>query len=123
MRGGRESGPNTKIVGKACQDYDNSVYMLSYVAWYVSKNEPRTRTEFLLDLINLVAIIVVGVQHNRTGDTFELGQSYWFTVCSTAASTFTNLTLIYDMWATPDFASSGKNLVSIQMSTPNYFSL
>lgn len=61
-----------------------------------------------IDLINIVTVIVFGVEH-RFDDGFTYGESFWMTVCSTAASTITNVSLIYDYVKTPDFAKSGKS--------------
>jgi hypothetical protein len=61
------------------------------------------------DLINIVAVTTFGVQH-RFNDGFTYGQSFWMTVCSTAASTITNATLIWDLYWTPDFNKSGMDI-------------
>lgn len=58
------------------------------------------------DTINIVTVITFGVEH-RFNDGFTYGQSFWMTVCSTIASSFTNLTLVTDLIRTPDFAQSG----------------
>ena len=58
------------------------------------------------DLINISAVTIFGVQH-RFDDGFTYGQSFWFTVCSTIASTATNVTLIIDYSRTKDFINSG----------------
>ncbi|KAJ7199234.1 hypothetical protein GGX14DRAFT_662452 [Mycena pura] len=67
------------------------------------------------DLINIIAVTVFGVEH-RFHDGFTYGQSFWLTVCSTIVSSFTNLTLIYDLLFTPDFANSGSGLTRRQRS-------
>ncbi|KAJ7636869.1 hypothetical protein FB45DRAFT_907554 [Roridomyces roridus] len=67
------------------------------------------------DLINIIAVTIFGVEH-RFNDGFTYGQSFWVTVCSTAVSTFTNLTLIYDLVLTPDFEKSGSGLTRRQRS-------
>ena len=59
-----------------------------------------------LDIINIVAVTTFGVAH-RFDDGFTYGQSFWMTVCSTAASSITNVTIIMDYWQTPEFARSG----------------
>jgi potassium channel subfamily K, other eukaryote len=64
------------------------------------------------DIINIVAVTVFGVQH-RFSDGFTYGQSFWMTVCSTAASTITNATLLWDLYRTPDFNKSGMNILFI----------
>ena len=58
------------------------------------------------DLINISAVTIFGVQH-RFDDGFTYGQSFWFTICSTIASTATNVTLITDYFRTKDFINSG----------------
>ncbi|EKM56497.1 uncharacterized protein PHACADRAFT_194104 [Phanerochaete carnosa HHB-10118-sp] len=65
------------------------------------------------DIINIVAVTVFGVQH-RFDDGFTYGQSFWLTICSTAASTITNFTVILDYISTPDFARSGSGLTRRQ---------
>ncbi|KAL0957982.1 hypothetical protein HGRIS_000159 [Hohenbuehelia grisea] len=67
------------------------------------------------DLINIIAVTVFGIQH-RFDDGFTYGQSFWMTVCSTVASTFTNITLIIDFVRTSDFANSGSGLTRKQRS-------
>jgi hypothetical protein len=62
----------------------------------------------MTDLINIVAVTIFGVQH-RLADGFTYGQSYWLTICSTAASCVTNATLIWDLYRTADFSKSGKH--------------
>ena len=61
------------------------------------------------DLINIVAITIFGVEH-RFDDGFTYGQSFWLTVCSTIASTITNVTVIVDYVRTPQFSRSGAYL-------------
>ncbi|KAK7685004.1 hypothetical protein QCA50_011839 [Cerrena zonata] len=67
----------------------------------------------LHDVLNIVTIIIFGVEH-RFDDGFTYGESFWMTVCSTAASTVTNISLIYDYVKTPDFATSGSGLTRKQ---------
>ncbi|KAJ4466998.1 hypothetical protein J3R30DRAFT_3579783 [Lentinula aciculospora] len=69
----------------------------------------------LHDLINIIAVTTFGVE-NRFDDGFTYGQSFWMTLCSTIASTFTNAGLITDFLRTPDFASSGSGLTRKQRS-------
>jgi potassium channel subfamily K, other eukaryote len=64
----------------------------------------------MVDLINIVAVAVFRVQH-RFDDGFTYGQSFWMTVCSTIASSFTNATLIWDLYRTPDFNKSGGHIL------------
>jgi len=59
-----------------------------------------------IDMINISAVTIFGVEH-RFDDGFTYGQSFWFTVCSTIASTATNITLIIDYARTKDFVNSG----------------
>lgn len=61
----------------------------------------------VLDIINITTVTVFGIEH-RFDDGFTYGDSFWVTVCSTIASTITNVTLIIDYVKTPDFARSGK---------------
>ena len=63
--------------------------------------------EPIADVINITAVTIFGVEH-RFNDGFTYGDSFWVTVCSTIASTLTNVTLIMDYVQTPDFARSGK---------------
>ncbi|KZO90531.1 voltage-gated potassium channel, partial [Calocera viscosa TUFC12733] len=67
------------------------------------------------DIINVVTVTVFGVIH-RFNDGFTYGEAYWITVCSTIASTFVNITLIYDMVKTKDFSHSGSGLTAKQRS-------
>ncbi|CAK5272536.1 unnamed protein product [Mycena citricolor] len=67
------------------------------------------------DLINITAVTIFGIEH-RFNDGFTYGQSFWITVCSTAVSSFTNLTLITDLVRTPDFEHSGSGLTRRQRS-------
>ncbi|KAJ7056198.1 hypothetical protein C8F01DRAFT_993501 [Mycena amicta] len=67
------------------------------------------------DIINIIAVTIFGVEH-RFDDGFTYGQSFWITVCSTAVSSFTNLTLITDLIRTPDFENSGSGLTRRQRS-------
>jgi hypothetical protein len=66
--------------------------------------------DYMTDLINIVAVTVFGVEH-RFDDGFTYGQSFWMTVCSTIASSFTNATLIWDLSRTPDFNKSGRHIL------------
>ncbi|CAA7270244.1 unnamed protein product [Cyclocybe aegerita] len=67
------------------------------------------------DIINIPAVTIFGIQH-RFDDGFTYGQSFWMTVCSTLASTATNITLIVDYARTTDFAQSGSGLTRKQRS-------
>ncbi|KAJ3496516.1 hypothetical protein NLJ89_g10474 [Agrocybe chaxingu] len=67
------------------------------------------------DIINIPAVTIFGIQR-RFDDGFTYGQSFWMTVCSTLASTATNITLIIDYVRTKDFAQSGSGLTRKQRS-------
>jgi len=58
------------------------------------------------DILNVVTIVTFGVQH-RNSDGFVKGEAFWMTVFSTVISTITNLTLIWDLVVTPNFAEAG----------------
>src|ERR1700733_4640276 len=113
MRRLSQSVPDNKVSGTEGEDNDyplynipvNSRYVLLY---FLSRFELMDNT----DIINIVAVTVFGVQH-RFSDGFTYGQSFWMTVCSTAASTITNATLIWDLYRTPDFNKSGMNILFI----------
>ncbi|KDQ06151.1 hypothetical protein BOTBODRAFT_39792 [Botryobasidium botryosum FD-172 SS1] len=65
------------------------------------------------DIINAIACTIFAVAH-RYSDGFTYGQAFWFTLCSTIASLFTTVTLIWDWRTTPDFAKSGSGLTRKQ---------
>ncbi|GBE87357.1 hypothetical protein SCP_1100320 [Sparassis crispa] len=67
----------------------------------------------LHDIINICAVTIFGVEH-RNNDGFTYGQAFWMTLCSTIASTITNVGLIYDLARTPDFTNSGSGLTRKQ---------
>ncbi|KZT00659.1 uncharacterized protein LAESUDRAFT_665671 [Laetiporus sulphureus 93-53] len=67
------------------------------------------------DAINITAVTVFGVVH-RKDDGYTYGESFWMTLCSTIASTITNLNLIIDYIRIPDFANSGSGLTRKQRS-------
>ena len=62
-----------------------------------------------IDIINIICVTTFGVEH-RFNDGFTYGQSFWLTVCSTIASTITNVTVIVDYVRTPQFSRSGAYL-------------
>lgn len=62
------------------------------------------------DVINIIAVTVFGVEH-RFDDGFTYGDAFWMTLCSTIASTVTNISLIVDLIRTPDFAKRGMSSV------------
>ena len=61
---------------------------------------------FLADVINIIALTVVGVEHPHH-DGFTYGQAFWMIVVSTSVSSFVNVTLIVDLIRTRDFSESG----------------
>ncbi|KZT70402.1 voltage-gated potassium channel [Daedalea quercina L-15889] len=67
------------------------------------------------DAINIACVTTFGVIH-RVNDGFTYGQSFWMTLCSTIASTITNLSLIIDYIRTRNFAHSGSGLTRKQRS-------
>ncbi|KAI9069608.1 hypothetical protein FKP32DRAFT_1692107 [Trametes sanguinea] len=67
------------------------------------------------DLINIVAVTVFGVEH-RFDDGFTYGEAFWMTLCSTIASTVSNISLIVDFIRTPDFSRRGDGLTRKQRS-------
>lgn len=67
------------------------------------------------DIFNITVVTIFGVQH-RFDDGFTYGQAFWMTVCSTIASTITNVTLMIDYFRTPDFDNSGSGLTHKQRS-------
>nr|XP_031860724.1 uncharacterized protein CI109_003767 [Kwoniella shandongensis]KAA5527796.1 hypothetical protein CI109_003767 [Kwoniella shandongensis] len=81
------------------------------------------------DIINIIAVTIFGVVH-AVDDGFTYSEAFWLCVCSTAASMFTNATLIYDLIRTSDFKKSGsgltpkqRNLVIITMIILVYLAL
>ena len=66
----------------------------------------------VLDILNITVVTIFGVQH-RFDDGFTYGHAFWMTVCSTIASTITNVTLMIDYFRTPDFDNSGMDLLRI----------
>ncbi|KAI0698041.1 hypothetical protein C8T65DRAFT_742946 [Cerioporus squamosus] len=83
--------------------------------------EKRVQTVTLLcivfltihDIINIIAVTTFGVEH-RFDDGFTYGEAFWMTLCSTIASTVTNVSLIVDLIRTPDFAKRGSGLTRKQ---------
>ncbi|KIJ63107.1 hypothetical protein HYDPIDRAFT_29796 [Hydnomerulius pinastri MD-312] len=67
------------------------------------------------DIINITTVSIFGIEH-RYDDGFTYGESFWMTVCSTIASSVTNVTLIIDLVRTPDFERSGSGLTRRQRS-------
>ena len=81
------------------------------------------------DIINIIVLSIFGVIHS-VDDGFDYSQAFWLCVCSTAASFFTNCTLVYDIMHTKDFRHSGsgltvkqRNLVIVVMILLAYLAL
>ncbi|KAI0360452.1 hypothetical protein OH77DRAFT_1555853 [Trametes cingulata] len=95
--------------------------LIANVALVLRFLEKRVQTVTLLcivfltvhDIINIVAVTVFGVEH-RFDDGFTYGEAYWMTLCSTIASTITNVSLIVDLIRTPDFSRRGSGLTRKQ---------
>lgn len=66
----------------------------------------------ILDIFNITVLTIFGLRH-QFDDGFTYGQAFWMTVCSTIASTITNVTLMSDYYRTPDFNNSGMDLPRI----------
>ena len=58
------------------------------------------------DILNIVTVIIWAIQH-RFDDGFTNGEAFWMTICSTIVSSITNVTLIWDLVATPNFEKAG----------------
>ena len=84
-----------------------SIIFLTLHGWCLTYSTHGFYAHNSLDLINIVTVTIFGVGH-RFDDGFTYGESFWMTVCSTAASTITNISLIYDYIKTPDFSKSGE---------------
>lgn len=65
------------------------------------------------DIINIAALIAFGVIHG-VDDGFDYSEAFWMCVCSTTASFFTNITLVYDLIRTKQFRYSGSGLTPKQ---------
>ncbi|KAF8645936.1 hypothetical protein AX16_007467 [Volvariella volvacea WC 439] len=115
-----ETRPNTRILDTAlgfsiaCAIIANLCLLVRFMEKRV-KSMTWTCTVFLTihDAINITAVIAFGVTH-RFDDGFTFGQAFWMTVCSTIASTLTNVTLLFDILRTPNFATSGSGLTRKQ---------
>ncbi|KIJ29275.1 hypothetical protein M422DRAFT_71237 [Sphaerobolus stellatus SS14] len=70
---------------------------------------------FIHDIINIVTVTIFGIEH-RFNDGFTYGQAYWLVVASTVVSLFTTVTLMWDLWTTPQFAKSGSGITRKQRS-------
>ncbi|TFY70758.1 hypothetical protein EVG20_g2255 [Dentipellis fragilis] len=117
-----ESKPNTAILD-AGLGISMACAVLANVALVTRFMERRVKLMTILcilllsahDLINITAVTVFGVQH-RFDDGFTYGEAYWMTVCSTIVTSIVNITLIWDLVVTPNFASSGSGLTRKQRS-------
>ncbi|CDO70185.1 hypothetical protein BN946_scf184774.g13 [Trametes cinnabarina] len=97
--------------------------VLANVALVLRFLEKRVQTVTLVcivaltvhDLINIVAVTVFGIEH-RFDDGFTYGEAFWMTLCSTIASTVSNISLIVDFIRTPDFSRRGSGLTRKQRS-------
>ncbi|KAF9236056.1 hypothetical protein BU15DRAFT_89330 [Melanogaster broomeanus] len=117
-----ETRPNPVVLGiglgfsMACALLANACLIMRFL-------EKRVKTMTILctvflsihDIINIVAVVIFGVEH-RFNDGFTYGEPFWMTVCSTVASSVTNVTLIIDLIRTPDFDRSGSGLTRRQRS-------
>ncbi|KAK1219250.1 Potassium channel [Marasmius sp. AFHP31] len=117
-----ETKPNTLILNVGL-GFSMVCAVIANVALVVRFLEIRVRAMTLIcvgaltihDIINITAVTVFGVEH-RFDDGYTYGTSFWMTLCSTIASTATNLTLIVDVIRTPDFGNSGSGLTRKQRS-------
>ncbi|KAI0827166.1 hypothetical protein BC628DRAFT_1409942 [Trametes gibbosa] len=95
--------------------------LIANVALVLRFLEKRVQTVTLIciifltvhDVINIVTVTVFGVEH-RFDDGFTYGEAFWMTLCSTIASTITNISLIVDFVRTPDFSRRGSGLTRKQ---------
>ncbi|KAI0674561.1 hypothetical protein C8Q78DRAFT_1015567 [Trametes maxima] len=95
--------------------------LVANVALVLRFLEKRVQTVTLLcivfltvhDVINIVTVTIFGVEH-RFDDGFTYGEAFWMTLCSTIASTITNISLIVDLIRTPDFSKRGSGLTRKQ---------
>ena len=65
------------------------------------------------DSINTAAVTAFGVIHS-VNDGFDYSEAFWLCLCSTVASAFTHVTLIYDLVKTKNFRKSGSGLTPKQ---------
>ncbi|CCM01199.1 uncharacterized protein FIBRA_03247 [Fibroporia radiculosa] len=93
--------------------FDRVRNICEYLSYHAIRREvvddyllpPIALSLVFLDVIDIIAVTVFGVVH-RKNDGFTYGQAFWMTLCSTIASTITNITLILDYIRIPDFAHS-----------------
>ncbi|KAJ8087654.1 Potassium channel [Marasmius tenuissimus] len=117
-----ETKPNTLILNVGL-GFSMVCAVIANVALVVRFLEIRVRVMTLIcvgaltihDVINITAVTIFGIEH-RFDDGYTYGTSFWMTLCSTIASTATNLTLIIDVIRTPDFGNSGSGLTRKQRS-------
>ncbi|KAK7047856.1 Potassium channel [Paramarasmius palmivorus] len=122
-----ETKPNTPVlnVGLAISMTCGVIANIALIVRFLEKRVKLmtvTCVAFLTihDIINITAVTVFGVEH-RFDDGFTYGTSFWMTLCSTIASTFTNATLIVDLIRTPDFASSGEQWAHKETAIAYYY--
>ncbi|KAA1478158.1 voltage-gated potassium channel [Dentipellis sp. KUC8613] len=117
-----ESKPNTAILD-AGLGISMACAVLANIALVTRFMERKVKLMTILcillltshDLINITAVTIFGVEH-RFNDGFTYGEAYWMTVCSTIVTSVVNITLIWDLVVTPNFASSGSGLTRKQRS-------
>ncbi|KAL0061386.1 Potassium channel [Marasmius tenuissimus] len=113
-----ETKPNTLILNVGL-GFSMVCAVIANVALVVRFLEIRVRVMTLIcvgaltihDIINITAVTIFGIEH-RFDDGYTYGTSFWMTLCSTIASTATNLTLIIDVIRTPDFGNSGEHPIN-----------
>lgn len=91
-----------------------TLFCVLFLTMHGMSRQIRASTQASLpfaDTINIATVTAFGVIH-RVDDGFTYGQAFWMTLCSTIASTVTNLSLISDFVRTKDFAHSGKSAAS-----------
>ncbi|KAF9259111.1 voltage-gated potassium channel [Marasmius fiardii PR-910] len=117
-----ETKPNTMILNvglgfsMACALVANISLVIRFLEKHVQQMTILCVVALTIhDIINITAVTVFGVEH-RFNDGFTYGTSFWMTLCSTIASTITNLSLIVDLVRTPDFSTSGSGLTRKQRS-------
>ncbi|KAH7922910.1 voltage-gated potassium channel [Leucogyrophana mollusca] len=127
----RTEGPNHDVVETQSNSTILDIGLAFSIACAVAANiclimrflEKRVKTATIFctvfltihDLINITGVTVFGIEH-RFDDGFTYGESFWMTVCSTMASSVTNVTLIVDLIRTPEFDKSGSGLTRKQRS-------
>ncbi|KIY45073.1 voltage-gated potassium channel, partial [Fistulina hepatica ATCC 64428] len=117
-----ETKPNPPIlvfgitVSLICALIANISLILRFMEWHIKMSTINCIVFLSIhDVINMLCLVLFGVAH-RANDGFTYGQPYWMIVCSTVVSTFTNITLIFDLIQTPDFTRAGSGLTRKQRS-------